>query len=515
MKLRLGRIPAQYYVFFSSLALFLFSLQRNFSAAHDSITYLNHITEGNHLFHPHHLLYNFVSRCGLLIGRFLIPGAADYILIEILSAVFGSAVLTTCFLFLRNRANLPAGFSSIATVVIAFSYGVWSYSTNIEVYAPSIWLSLLVLYTITSPVLNGRKLFQSALYTTLAILFHQVHVLLLLVSLFYFSRKLQREQHSRIVTFYFLPVLVFTVFVYLLVAVKFEGVRSISEFFSWATLYAHGHDYWRSPAIGSIVLAATGFIRSFFGGQFLFRLTSESNAASGLFKGHNLSDENYLVRNLQQWQAVLLTVIMLVALVVMLKFIVEYFRNRAYKNEVLHPLQYSFIIYSCFFFFWMPENLEFWIFQSILFWLILFSSPATVVTKKRNIQAAIIASCLFIVNYGGSIFWLQDKKNDWYYSAIQPLIPTATSSDLVICKDPWIMDDYVHHYTDSRQPESQDSKSLLIDIEQTLQAGKRVFVISAQDSQSPEARRLDSTLQSYSMRMKLFSPGIPPIYVIR
>jgi hypothetical protein len=199
----------------------------------------------------------------------------------------------------------------------------------------------------------------------------------------------------------------------------------------------------------------------------------------------------------------------------MLKFVIEYFRNRSYRNEVLRPLQYAFIIYSCFFFFWMPENLEFWIFQSILFWVILFSSTSPVATKKRNTQAAIIASCLFIVNYGGSIFWLQDKKNDWYYSAVQPLIPTTTSSDLVISKDPWIMDDYVRHFTDSRLPQSQDPKNLLIDIEQTLQAGKRVFVINGQEPQSSQASRLDSTLQAYSMRIKLFSPDIPRIYVIR
>src|SRR4051812_6084757 len=105
MKFQLGRIPAQYFVFFSSLALFLFSLQRNFSAAHDSITYLNHIAEGTDLFHPHHLLYNLLARAWLLVGKFIFPGAADYIIIEMLSAIFGSGIVTTCFLFFRNRSK--------------------------------------------------------------------------------------------------------------------------------------------------------------------------------------------------------------------------------------------------------------------------------------------------------------------------------------------------------------------------------------------------------------------------
>ncbi|HSB92377.1 MAG TPA: hypothetical protein VLC28_04635, partial [Flavitalea sp.] len=442
MKLRLGRIPAHYFIFFSSLAVFLFSLQRNFSAAHDSITYLNHISEGNNLFHPHHLLYNFTARGWLLIGRLLMPAGSDYIIIEMLSALFGSALLTICYLFFRRRASLSATLSSLATVVIAFSYGVWSYSTNIEVYAMPTFFSILVLYTITNPVLGDRKLVEAGLYTTLAILFHQVHVLLLAVAIFYLARRLPRDRQTSIVTRYFAPVMLLTGIIYLFVAFQFESVQNISEFLSWATLYAHGHDYWRSPSITSLFLAATGFVRSLFGGQFLFRFSFSSDSSGKLFQGHNLADEQYLVRDLHQWQAVLLTVVMLIGLFTILSLLIQWVRHRWYTNELLRPIQYTFIVYSCFFLLWMPENLEFWILQSVLFWMLLFS-PTAGESKQARIKAGIIAASLFIVNYGGSIFWLLDKKNDWYYSAVQPLIPTATNADLVISKDPWIMNDYV------------------------------------------------------------------------
>ncbi|HSB93591.1 MAG TPA: hypothetical protein VLC28_10750, partial [Flavitalea sp.] len=75
--------------------------------------------------------------------------------------------------------------------------------------------------------------------------------------------------------------------------------------------------------------------------------------------------------------------------------------------------------------------------------------------------------------------------------------------------------DYVHYFTDARQSEYTSSKDILLDIQQTIQAGKRVFVIDAQDPGSQQAQHIDSMLQSYSMRMTVFSPGKPQISIIR
>src|SRR6476620_4049959 len=101
MKIRPGSIPAHFYIFLSALALYIFSLQQNFSAAHDSITYLNNIGSGKNLFHPHHLLYNFIAHYWLVFWQTIFPSARDYIVIEILSAIFGSACIAVCYLFLR------------------------------------------------------------------------------------------------------------------------------------------------------------------------------------------------------------------------------------------------------------------------------------------------------------------------------------------------------------------------------------------------------------------------------
>ena len=65
-----------FFIYFSVLGLYLFSLQNNFSASHDAITYLNHITKGENLFHPHHLLYNAIVNVWLNVWHFIFPSSS-------------------------------------------------------------------------------------------------------------------------------------------------------------------------------------------------------------------------------------------------------------------------------------------------------------------------------------------------------------------------------------------------------------------------------------------------------
>jgi len=513
MKIRLGWIPAHFYIFLSALALYVFSLQQNFSAAHDSITYLNNISSGKNLFHPHHLFYNYIARSWLVFWQTLFPSARDYIVIEMLSAIFGSASVAVCYLFLRKRASVSGIYASLAVSVIAFSYGLWSYSSNIEVYAPPLFFSLLVLYQVTSVTLTERKVFATALYTVAAILFHQVHALLAIVVILQLVRRFHGAAFIRVLTLYVLPVLVFVSAAYLFIAFYVEGIADFKGFIDWATLYAHGHDYWRAPGLTSLGLAATGLLHAFFGGHYLFKLPIQQ-VTNTILNNHNLADEHFLIRHLSQWQAVILLLLMLVVLIFMLGNSIRFFLSRSYRTKQFLPLLHALALYSCFFFFWMPENLEFWIFQSILFWVLVFASGPREKTVKRDFRmVGIVAASMFIVNYTGSILWLQDRDNDWYYSAVQPIIPIATLQDLVVVKDPWIMGDYVHRFVTSKQP--ADTNKLEDEIQLIMKSGARIFVINAQDSNSVKSKAVDEVLHNYSDRSSLFSDKAPRIYLIR
>lgn len=515
MKLTPGRIPAPAYIFVSALALFLFSLQRNFSAAHDSITYLNHIVAGKNLFHPHHLLYNLVARGWLLAGQAMLPLVKDYFIIESLSAVFGSGILTLCYLFMTRRLQLPSAYTSVVIAVIAFSYGVWSYSSNIEVYAPALFFAILVLYRITNSAAGRKYHLVTAIYLACAILFHQVHVLLFFVAIIHLYRRLPTDQFSFLFWPFTLIVLGIAGIAYLVAAFGFAGVHDVPGFFNWATLYAHGHNYWRSPGFSSIILVLVGFLHSIIGAQFVFNLPFPSIMTQRAFLGHKLSDEKFLVHTMASWQSVLLLVLTIMILCTLIYLVWQLKPGWLKRQPVLRPLVTSFLVYSVFFVFWMPENLEFWIFQSILAWIILLSSLYRSARKKVPlVLAGTLAATLFIVNYSGSIFWLQDQQHDWYYSRVSPLIPTGTRKDLVICKEPWILSDYVARFTECQQPVGQGRNQMLNAMNTTLKAKGRVFIFSEQDPNRLIHSEVDMILFSVSERLKVFSREEPPIYLV-
>ena len=86
-------------VWLISYIFFLLTLANNFSASHDSINYLNGIVRGEHLFHPHHLLYNFYAYLWLILFKNIFQGAADHYIIESFTAVWGSGILAVSYLF--------------------------------------------------------------------------------------------------------------------------------------------------------------------------------------------------------------------------------------------------------------------------------------------------------------------------------------------------------------------------------------------------------------------------------
>ncbi len=58
----------------------------------------------------------------------------------------------------------------------------------------------------------------------------------------------------------------------------------------------------------------------------------------------------------------------------------------------------------------------------------------------------IIAVSIFTINYIGSMRWLQNINNDWYYVETQAKT-IASKNDLVIVEDAWILKYYLRYYT--------------------------------------------------------------------
>lgn len=465
----LNRIPGAVIVWVTSFVFFLLTLVNNFSASHDSINYLYHITKGEHLFHQHHLLYHFLANkwLGFWGNFFECEGVSahlrlasmgeggllycrEHYLVESFTAFWGSCVLTIVYLFFRNRFFLTRSACLLGTAVIAFSYGTWFYSTNVEVYMPPIFFILWCLYILTSKDFGRSDIWKIAVLHSIAILFHQVNVLFVVVVL---SVIISHKIYSSVFKYGLIGLLI-TGGVYFIVGWFVEGHNNINDLVHWMRGYTAGHDYWKPLSLRTPIDVLTGFGHAFIGGHFIFQLPLLKSQLQNSFQSHGLRDEIFLSANISSvtaWVLLIASVILVVILLVLsIKFIAK-IRTMKLHYYAITPLITCIITYSLFFCFWMPEILEFWILQMILVWILLIGMLPLIrfpFHLKINPGLVITALLLFSVNFFGSMRWLKDINRDWYFTETKRIAETLQPGQPVeLKKDQWMIRDYLLYFT--------------------------------------------------------------------
>lgn len=442
------------FVYLFAYGFFLLSLSENFSAAHDSITYLNDVTGKENLFHPHHLLYNALAAVWLDFWKLIFNDTPAYFIIEAFTAVWGAGIILISWCFFRNRFNMAVTPAIIAVAVIAFSYGVWFYSANIEVYAPSVFFMLWLLYELCNKKQPDSYGNLSVIHC-LAILFHQVNIIFSLILLFQFRKN------KKFLINYILSGLVIVGGVYFYAGWYAEGHNNISDFSTWLLGYTYGHDYWAPWNSRTLPAMLTGFGHSFIGGQFIFNTGFLGDILKENFSSHNFNDEIFLVKKLSTNTASLLLVLSMLAGLLMAVFTILMLKNKPWKNsekrKIFQILFAAFWLYTVFFSFWEPEILEFWILQSVIFWIVILGFSADFLSKKNFALLSIpLALSLFIVNYTGSIKWLKDKENDLYYIKIKELEKIVQPEDVFVLEKTWILDEYISGFLGNMVYSSSD-----------------------------------------------------------
>lgn len=499
-----------FFIYFSVLGLYLFSLQNNFSASHDAITYLNHITKGEHLFHPHHLLYNAVVNVWLNLWHFIFPSIPLHYIIESFSAVSGSGIVLVCYIFFTRRFFLNYSASAVCSVIVAFSYGVWSYSTNIEVYAPSILFSLLVLLRLSKKEITNYDLLVISGLHILAILFHQVNVLLTPVIVFYIFKL--HDSKWRAVALYLIPAILIVLTSYIIAAWFYADEKSLNGIMRWTLFYATELDYWHPFSYNTLPYVLTGLGHAFIGAHFVFRIPSLADKLTGGLSEHSLSDELFLSSSLSNGFATALLFLSFLVAIMMIYLIVQFIINiRRRFSLVQGILVSSLLIYSLFFIFWMPENLEFWIFQSVIIWMLILGNPSFFSRKFSIIIPAGIAASLFVINYFGSIELLGKKDSDLYYSRVNTVSKIIEQGDIIILEEPWILDGYVDYFTSGRFYNATDPNLISVS-GKTLAAQHKVVIFERSDNYS---KTVDSLYRLYKGRVNTANESVPFIRIIQ
>ncbi|MDX1908097.1 MAG: hypothetical protein SF053_13760 [Bacteroidia bacterium] len=449
----------------------------NLSVAHDSAAYLLEIRDLPwDAWYPHHLLWH--AAAALWAG--LWPSGWDLVQrVVSLNVLAGTATLALAGCFLHRRLGLGSLDTRLGMMLAGGSYGLWCYSTVVEVYMLPLagWMGLLLLLTgrLTPPRVLGLMVLHAAV-----ILLHQSHILLIPAALWLLRSA------PRLAVGYLGGLGMLTGGVYLAVLTGALQLDTPGEWLHWLIGYAHDDTYWQEPGLGMVIEPLVGFGRSLIGGHAAFRLLPVSAGTYGL------ADERFLVHALTPGAAAGLLAGTAVIGVWLLYGLIAGVRGWAwipapYRVHV-RWLGGVWVSYALFFLAWMPVNPEFWLPQMLVFWLIfmrLYASTAWPSKPLRRKTVGILAvSLLFVVNGAGSIRWMQDPAFDLYAVRTATLKTQYHPGDQVWLAEPWINRFYLGLADIPALPDSLSPPPLLPGQRRWIMPGETVHDLHCTDCQT-------------------------------
>ena len=511
-------------VFFVFLLIYLFTLTSNFTGPHDSMAYLNMLNTGHGLWHPHHLLYHVLSKQWLHLWKAVFPSVQDYFIVESFSSLWGAATLALVFMFFRRRFGLPTLTAWLGTAAVGFSYGIWFYSVNVEVYMPSLFFTVWALYILSIEEWSSKQIWRIAVVHSLAILFHQMNILLTPIILYKIFSQRKNIYVIKSVFWYAVVGAVLVGGMYFMGGWIKEGNNDVASWVKWMRGYTETNDYWQPLSWKTPAFAGMGFLRTFVGGQFLFHLGHLSEAMDNFLRVHALQDEVFLVRNLGKgtiWTIVILSLLLMVLMTMLLIHFIARFKQKMRSwGHIIVPLLLYVLVYSAYFFFWMPEILEFWLGQCVICWLLIIGTyrPAN---RRLNVIAGTVALLLLLINYMGSIKPMRDITNDIGYARIERVRVSGTEKDLVVLQDPWLTKEFLQYYTKTHveviPTDLNLQAALFTRIRNTLAAGNKVYVFQAREQEKFLGNKdfIPALRKEYGERMKVVEKELVVLWEVR
>lgn len=142
----------------------------------DSLWYAKAALDGTQIFHPHHLIFTPSIRCLFLSIASI---GIDLTILEVgqLFNIFFAA-LTIGLIHRIIGGVVSTSISILIPLILLFCNGFWSFSTQIEVYIPGIFFSLLLLWTVKENSTSVSRIIIAILAFAMATLFHQTNALL-------------------------------------------------------------------------------------------------------------------------------------------------------------------------------------------------------------------------------------------------------------------------------------------------------------------------------------------------
>ena len=217
--------------------LILYLLFPSHNSTNDAFYSASQLKYKWNLFEPHHLLHNAFIYILSYPFHQLFPKIDHLALAKIWNSIF--SCLTLCVLYAVLKLLNPKKENSLLYIVlVAFSFGVWRFSTESEFYIVPILFSLLGSLFFLKYLIKNKisYIFLSGFFAAFACVFHQIHFfwwIALLIGLLFYTRKII------VLLLYGLPALIVPLS-YTLVVYYLEGFASFSNvlhfiFYAYAT----------------------------------------------------------------------------------------------------------------------------------------------------------------------------------------------------------------------------------------------------------------------------------------
>ncbi|MDW8402665.1 glycosyltransferase family 39 protein [Chloroflexus sp.] len=306
----------------SFVALYLLTLTKVHT--YDALSYILDVDRKPwpELFHPHHLLYGPLGALIRWLATSLGWQGSAELWLQVVNALAGAVGVSLTFLLCRAVTGAPIA-SLAAALSVGWSFAYWYYAVEVEVYTLAAVALIAALWLLANIARwpTWQTAFWLGVANGMATLGHQTNVLLAVPALVTIGwAVLDHRARFRLAVAYSLPLAMIVGGAYLWVALGVSGMRRWDEVWAWLTGYAR-----------------TGF----WGGAI------DGAKLAGLGKG---------------WSETLAMTGGAIVGAIALGLLLAGWRGMArLPRPLLAGTQSWLLVYSLFFLWWEPDNIEFWI----------------------------------------------------------------------------------------------------------------------------------------------------------
>lgn len=343
-------------------------------------------------FHPHHLLYNPLGYLSHQLLALMNPGLSPMISFRLVDTLAGLGGVVVFHRMLRRLLD-EERVAWAAAAGFAFSWGYWTHSINVEVYAVSMFFLVtgfaLALRLVRDETAGWSAWAGLGLAAGAAVLFHQSNVLFLAVPLTAaLLHPRGRGAGLALLAGGFAPAFAAaTVLPYL--AVMFHlGYRTPRAAMTWLFLYGHQADTYVGTGASVVYYALISFVR-------MLLLPSTYTSA---FAEPPLPPPLLLAL---KWSSAVLLGLLLLAAAINVRHLLR-------RWGFALPLAAALAVpYALFFTFWDPGGYFFWLPLGISFWLVIGCSVAGFSSFRLPgagmVLLGLAVPALFTVNFTGGV----------------------------------------------------------------------------------------------------------------